>query len=321
MTLAIDINALSKTYRPRPGPPATAVANLSLAIPAGQIVALLGPPGAGKTTLIKLIGGLLRPTAGRIRLHDVDIARSPARAARHVGVMLGRRALQQRHSVWNNLLRCGQLKEWSGSMLTARAEHLLHELNLWEQRASPIHRLGLGVQHHVALACALIADPSIVLLDEPTGDLDDQDAHKLLASSRQLLRTQTVVLATSHPGVAYELCERVVVLRHGQVVTDQPVAELRGLLGQEHYKIRVKGHLSSDWSTWFDDLTVTNLDNGDAILMGPLADQAALHGILARLYALNLPLLGVNHVEPDLDEMCRYLLRVAPRPTEDTDSG
>jgi hypothetical protein len=71
---------------------------------------------------------------------------------------------------------------------------------------------------------------------------------------------------------------------------------------QEYYEIHIKGHLSADWSDWFDGLTVTNLDGGEALISGHIADQAALHGVLARLYSLNLTLLGMRRVVPELGE-------------------
>jgi hypothetical protein len=74
------------------------------------------------------------------------------------------------------------------------------------------------------------------------------------------------------------------------------------MMRQECYEIHIKGHLSAGWSDWFGDLTVTNLDGGEAIISGPIPDQAALHGVLARLYSLNLNLLGVRRVAPDIDE-------------------
>jgi hypothetical protein len=73
---------------------------------------------------------------------------------------------------------------------------------------------------------------------------------------------------------------------------------------QECYEIHVKGHLSGDWSDWFDGLTVTNLDGGEARICGPIPDQAALHGVLARLYALNLVLLGLRWLGPEVGERC-----------------
>jgi hypothetical protein len=71
---------------------------------------------------------------------------------------------------------------------------------------------------------------------------------------------------------------------------------------QEYYEIHIKGHLSGDWSDWFDNLTVANLDGGEALISGPIPDQAALHGVLARVYSLNLTLLGVRRVAPEVGE-------------------
>ncbi|HEU5012988.1 MAG TPA: hypothetical protein VFT66_10635 [Roseiflexaceae bacterium] len=77
-------------------------------------------------------------------------------------------------------------------------------------------------------------------------------------------------------------------------------------MGQECYEIHIKGHVSASWSDWFDGLVVTNLDGGEASISGPISDQAALHGVLARLYSLNLTLLSVRRVRPDGGELMQY---------------
>jgi ABC-2 type transport system ATP-binding protein len=188
-------------------------------------------------------------------------------------------------------------------VLDAAVEQLLHDTNLWASRNTSIRAL-TSVQHRmVMLASAFIADPPIILLDEPTRGLGEAEARAALAAIRQVTRGKTVVLATSHVAIACDLCERMVMLGDGRLVGERMRGDLLGLFRQERYTIRVKGHLGAAWSEWFDGLSVVNEQGGEVVISGPIADQSALHGVLARIHALSLPLLNVSRDEPRLEEV------------------
>jgi ABC-type multidrug transport system ATPase subunit len=244
MSVAIKLDGLSKTHRRRRGrPAAAAVTCLCLSIPAGQVQGLLGHAGAGKTTTLKLIGGMLKPTAGRVLVNGHDVVREPAAARRQVHVALD-----------------------GNSGLTTRV---------------------------------LPAKP-ILLLDEPALGQDPlalKDRLRTLACEHGT----TVVLATQCLDVARGLCDRVAVLSHGRLVAEREARFLDDrFLGREFYQIRVKGYLKGSWSEWFEDLSLTAEGDGEMALSGPIVDQAALHGVLAKLRDLGLPLLSVSRCDLDL---------------------
>ncbi len=308
MSTALTIDSLSKIYRPRRGSTVTAVDRLSLTIPSGQVFGLLGSHGAGKTTVTRLIGGLLRPTAGRIVLHGHDIARDRGLALQQRAILIGMdRHPQGRRSVRKTLLQAGSRINWRPGALVDNVDRTLTDFELWQQRDQPVHLLRPAEQRIVALACAVLANPPILLLDEPTAGLDGADARLVLSALRRAIGVRTVLLATAHVAVACDLCERIALLSSGRLIATQPVQELLDGLRSEQYEIRVKGHLNSAWSEWFDGLTITNAENGEATITGAIPDQAALHGLLARVHALNLPLLGVRPIEPDVDDVFTYL--------------
>jgi ABC-type multidrug transport system ATPase subunit len=244
MSVAIKLDGLSKTHRRRRGrPAAAAVTCLCLSIPAGQVQGLLGHAGAGKTTTLKLIGGMLKPTAGRVLVNGHDVVRESAAARRQVHV-----ALEENPDLY---------------------------------------------------ARALLAKP-ILLLDEPALGPDP-------LALKERLRTlacehgKTVVLATQCLDVARGLCDRVAVLSQGRLVAEREARFLEdGFLGRAFYQIRVKGYLKGSWSEWFEDLALTPAGDGEMVLSGPIVDQAALHGVLARLRDLGLPLLSVSRCDLDL---------------------
>jgi len=160
------------------------------------------------------------------------------------------------------------------------------------------------MQQKVAITCALIADPPVVLLDEPTLGLDVQAARTVKELVRRLAREQgkTVVLTTHQLDMAQELCDRVAIISKGRIIANEPVEELLDLFSEEYYQIRVKGHLPTDTTSYFDGLTIEE-ENGNTILSGPIADQDVLHQILGRLHDLGLPLLSASRAERNLEEV------------------
>lgn len=308
--VAIEIESLSKLYRQRNKAVIHAVEDLNLTVPAGQVFGFLGANGAGKTTTIKMICGVIIPNSGRVRVNGYDVTRNRGMAMRQVGAVLeGTRNVYWRLTAWQNLMYFGQLKGCWGRPLKARAEQLLRELDLWDRRNDTVRTFSRGMQQKVAIASALIADPPIILLDEPTLGLDFQASHTVKEWVVRLAheRGKTVILTTHQLDMAQELCDRVAIMRKGRLLANQPLTELLDLFCREHYQIRIKGAVESYHTACFNGLTV-DTENGDTILTGAIADQATLHQHLARVHDLQLPLLSVTRIEPNLEEVFMQLL-------------
>jgi ABC-2 type transport system ATP-binding protein len=300
----IQLDSLGKTYRSKSGGPVRAVRSVSLSVPEGQVFGFLGPNGAGKTTTIKMICGLVRPTAGQVIINGYDVWRRRSAAVRQLGAVLeGTRNVHWPLSAWDNLIYFGNLKGAGGRHLGARAEQLLRELDLWDRRKDLVRTFSRGMQQKVAIACALIADPPIILLDEPTLGLDVQAARIVKSMVKRLARGQgkTVVLTTHQLDLAEELCDRVAIVNKGRVIANEPVEELLNLFSEEYYQIKVEGCLPGADSR-FDGFHVTE-ENDHTVLTGPIADQEALHAVLDRLRALGLRLLSASRAEPNLEEV------------------
>ncbi len=308
--VAIEIEDLSKTYYKGKKPVVKAVDSLNLSLPAGQVFGFLGANGAGKTTTIKMICGLVIPTTGRVRVNGYDVARERSMAMRQIGAVLeGTRNVYWRLSAWENLMYFGRLKGCRGKALSDHAEQLLRGLDLWERRNDRVRMFSRGMQQKVAIACALVANPPIILLDEPTLGLDVQASRTVRDWIAKLAREQgkTVVLTTHQLDMAQALCDRVAIIRKGHLLADRPLAELLHLFHREYYQIKIQGHLDSERLNWFEGLN-SCAENGDTILSGAITDQDALHRHLTKVRSLSLPLLSVSRMEPNLEDVFTRLV-------------
>jgi ABC-2 type transport system ATP-binding protein len=217
-----------------------AVSHLSLSLHRGEIVALLGPNGAGKTTTLRLLGGVLRPSRGRIELDGVAPidATWPAARAR-IGFLTETPGLWDRLSVEDNLTVYARLYGVSGAR--ARVGELLERFGLGARSGDPAATLSKGMRQKVALARALLHDPPIVLLDEPTAGLDPamtRSVRELVATLRS--EDRAVLLSTHNLDEADRVADRVAVLEQELVALDTP-ARLRERLGPRQIIVTLAG--------------------------------------------------------------------------------
>jgi ABC-2 type transport system ATP-binding protein len=311
---AIELSGLTKRYR-RGKDWFTAVNDVTLTVPAGQVIGLLGPNGAGKTTTIKMACGLILPTAGTIRINGYDIGRQRGSAVRQIGAVLeGSRNVYWPLTAWQNLMYFGRLKGLRGQEIKPRAERLLTGLGLWERRDETVGSYSRGMQQKVAIAAALITDPPILLLDEPTIGLDVEAARTVKDWIAHLAAEEgkTVVLTTHQLPIVQELADRIAVIRNGTVIADLPTAELLARFAEDRFEVRVAGLLHGFAGTLpagaraeADSMT-TRVTLRDA-------DQGRLAGFLGELRAKDIRLLSVTQARPDLEEIFLRLIGTGAR--------
>jgi ABC-2 type transport system ATP-binding protein len=306
---AIAIVHLGKTYQRRHAEPVLAVDDFNLEVPPGQVLGLLGANGAGKTTTIKMTCGLIVPDHGEVHLNGYGVTRKRGQAMRQIGAVLeGTRNIYWRLSAWNNLIYYARLKGVGGKVVNARARRLLTELDLWERKDQPVGEFSRGMQQKVAIACSLIADPPIVLLDEPTLGLDVQAARTVKQWIRRLSKEEgkTVVLTTHQLDMAEELCDRVAIMRTGKLIADQSTAALLQLFQGDHYQFQLDAALDSrhldGLASRLAGLRVLHV-NGHTTLSGPIANQNELMAVIGALHESGAPLLRVEKAEPTLEEV------------------
>ncbi len=314
MKAAIEIESLSKTFRSRGGNEIEAVSRLDLTVEPGQVFGFLGSNGAGKTTTLKMACGLVMPTTGTVRLNGFDVGRQRGQAMRQIGAVLeGTRNVYWRMNAWQNLLYFGRIKGISSSRsLKTRAEQLLRELDLWERRKDPVGEFSRGMQQKVAIAAALIADPPIVLLDEPVLGLDVQASRTVQDWIVELAkeRGKTVVLTTHQLDMAENLCDRVAIMSRGRLLAHRPTGELLDLFRREFYQLRLRGVDAEEKGGAFPGFTASQ-ENGHTVLSGEVGDDLSVYELVERARLAGMDLISVSPAEPNLEEIFVELIERA----------
>jgi lipooligosaccharide transport system ATP-binding protein len=204
-----------------------AVRGISFEVRAGECFGFLGPNGAGKTTTMKMIYCAARPTEGVLRVFGLDVRHHPRRIKQRIGVVHQATTLDEALTVRENLLVYGRYYGLSWAEAARRAEELLRFVELQHRAHERIPRLSGGTQRRLMIARALISDPSLLILDEPTTGLDPQARHAVWERLRQLKRAGiTQILTTHYMEEAEQLCDRVAIVDGGRIVAEGPPREL-----------------------------------------------------------------------------------------------
>ncbi|WP_081972751.1 ABC transporter ATP-binding protein [Leptolyngbya sp. KIOST-1] len=243
-SIVLDTRDLAKTYG-RGKQRFEAVNQVSLTLRQGEVLAFLGPNGAGKTTTIKMIAGLVRPTHGRVIVAGEDPHRQ-SRALRHIGAVLeGNRNLYWRLTPAENLDYFGVLRQVPRQVAHRRGLELLARFGLEEKRHTPVQKLSRGMQQKVAIAVALIHNPRLLLLDEPTLGLDVEASEMVKALVRQIAQEGRAILLTTHQlDVAEALSDRVAIIRRGRIIAEQSTEALLREFSSSTYHLEVENDLS-----------------------------------------------------------------------------
>ena len=228
------------------------VAGVSFELQPGECFGLLGPNGAGKTTTLRLCLGLVDPDEGEITLLGHDVPRDARRARIKVGVVPQIDNLDPDFTVAQNLLVYGRYFGLSDSITRARIPDLLEFAGLGQRGDSKIQTLSGGMKRRLTLARALINDPDLIFMDEPTTGLDPQARHLIWDRLRQLLtQSKTILLTTHFMDEAERLCDRLTILDHGKVITQGPPRDLVA----QHIEPQVVEVYGEGLQTWVANAT------------------------------------------------------------------
>ncbi|MBN2028381.1 MAG: ATP-binding cassette domain-containing protein [Actinobacteria bacterium] len=216
---AIEIKGLRKSYGDL-----MAVDGISLQVEPGELFGFLGPNGAGKTTTVNILTGVSLPTAGSATIHGHDVVRDSFRAKENLNVVPEVSNAYNEYTAWKNLMFTGALYGVPRKETARRAEELLRTFDLYEKRGAKVKGFSQGMRRKLVIAMALINEPRVLFMDEPTTGLDVQSVITIRDMVRGLNRKGITVFLTTHNLVeANLLCDRVAIINHGKIVaTDTP---------------------------------------------------------------------------------------------------
>ncbi|MCC3159354.1 gliding motility-associated ABC transporter ATP-binding subunit GldA [Hymenobacter sp. 15J16-1T3B] len=220
----VEIQHLTKLFGPQ-----AAVNDISFTAGRGEILGFLGPNGAGKSTTMKIATGYLPPSSGTVRVADFDVVEQPLEVRRRVGYLPEHNPLYLDMYVHEYLDFIGRVHGLGGSTLRNRVRELVGRVGLTREQNKQIGALSKGYRQRVGLAQALVHDPQVLILDEPTTGLDPNQIGEIRTLIRELGQDKTVIFSTHILPEVQALCDRVVIISRGQLVADAPVRELSGL--------------------------------------------------------------------------------------------
>src|SRR4030042_757837 len=216
---------LTKYYGLKP-----AVRNVSFRIEKGEIVGFLGPNGAGKTTIVRILTCFLQPTSGKILVDGLNGQTHSLEVRKKIGFLPETVPLYDELTVKQFLAFSGTIKGLSGSPLTGEIDRVVSDCGLAEHRERRIRHLSKGLKQRVGLAQALINNPPIVILDEPTTGLDPAQIVEVRQLIKDLAGQRTVLLRTPILPEVSQICERVIIVNQGRVVAEDTPSNLTGQL-------------------------------------------------------------------------------------------
>jgi len=227
MTAMIEVTALTKRYRDR-----IAVDDLTFSVPEGEILGFLGPNGAGKSTTMKILTGFLPATSGTVKVAGFDVFEEPYEVKRRIGYLPETPPLYPEMTVKAYLRFVASIKGVRRGQMAAELERVAHIAGVGDVMERLIQNLSKGYRQRVGIAQAMLADPPVLILDEPTEGLDPGQRAEMRSVIKGLAGKHTVILSTHILSEVTLTCEKVLILNQGRMVAFDEIRNLAHALGQ-----------------------------------------------------------------------------------------
>jgi ABC-2 type transport system ATP-binding protein len=301
---AIDVRGLCKHFGSL-----TAVENLSFSVAPSEVFGLLGPNGAGKTTTVRMLSGLLAPSAGDAAICGLDVRNNSDSVRAKIGLLTEQPGLYERLTARENLEFFIRLYEIPFSEAWSRAQHYLMRFGLAGREDEPCGQLSKGMRQKLAIIRAIVHDPPVIFLDEPTSGLDPEAAHNVRAVIAELAEEgRTIVLCSHNLSEVERLCKRVAIIR-GKILASGSLRDLR----REGLGLEVR--LSEDAERWRQALASLPFANHAAAqgnyLRLVLDTQEQVADVVASLVSKGARIYAVAQRERPLEEIYLELIRTS----------
>lgn len=302
---AIQINDLHKYYDD-----VKAVEGVSLQIEAGSVFSLLGPNGAGKSTTISVIAGLLRPNQGEATILGHSITKEPQKAKEHIGVVPQEIALYEDLTARENLVFWARMYGLRGAELKERVDAILELIELADRQHSKVEKYSGGMKRRLNIGVALLHEPDIVIMDEPTVGIDPQSRRKILDSVLALNEEGMTVLYTTHyMEEAQELSDRIAIIDHGKVIAEGSHEELVKIVGElDRIELTFSTEITEKLDAWksLPGVHAVTPDTNAATLLVEDSDLVLPH-LFEAAAKDHLRITSVNVHEPNLETVFLHL--------------
>ncbi len=292
-----------------------AVDNIDLSVSRGEVVGFLGPNGAGKSTTMKMLTGFLEPDNGQIFINNINLKSDPLKAKEYIGYLPEGAPSYSDMIVADFLSFIGKMRGLSHNSLSNRLEEMANQINLKEMWNRPIETLSKGFKRRVGIAQALIHDPDILILDEPTDGLDPNQKHEMRNLIKRISTNKAIVISTHILEEVEAVCSRTVIIANGKLLANDTPKNLENkFLNKNTLSIEVSNKINNVISKdiksliKYDDVKIQKIDTlTHTILVSDNKKVPSLNTVLKQINKLKLDVIEVNFQKISLEENFRTI--------------
>ena len=292
-----------------------AVDNIDLSVSRGEVVGFLGPNGAGKSTTMKMLTGFLEPDNGEIFINNINLKSDPLKAKEYIGYLPEGAPSYSDMIVADFLSFIGKMRGLSHNYLSNRLEEMANQINLKEMWNRPIETLSKGFKRRVGIAQALIHDPDILILDEPTDGLDPNQKHEMRNLIKRISSNKAIVISTHILEEVEAVCSRAVIIANGKLLANDTPKNLENkFLNKNTLSIKVSNKINNFVSKdiksliKYDDVKIQKTDiSGHTILVSDNKKVPNLNTVLKQINKLKLDVIEANFQKVSLEEIFRKI--------------
>ncbi len=292
-----------------------AVDNIDLSVSRGEVVGFLGPNGAGKSTTMKMLTGFLEPDNGEIFINNINLKSDPLKAKEYIGYLPEGAPSYLDMIVADFLSFIGKMRGLNDNSLSNRLEEMANQINLKEMWNRPIETLSKGFKRRVGIAQALIHDPDILILDEPTDGLDPNQKHEMRNLIKRISTNKAIVISTHILEEVEAVCSRAVIISNGKLLANDTPKNLENkFLNKNTLSIKVSNKINNVFSKEiksllkYDDVKIQKTDiSTHTLLVSDSKKNPNLNTVLKQISKLKLDVIEANFQKVSLEEIFRTI--------------
>ena len=292
-----------------------AVDNVDLEVSRGEVIGFLGPNGAGKSTTMKILTGFLEPDSGDILINNIDLKSDPLKAKEFIGYLPEGAPSYSDMNVLEFLTFVGKMRGLNSNLLTTRLDQMANQISLKEVWNKPIETLSKGFKRRVGIAQALIHDPDILVLDEPTDGLDPNQKHEMRNLIKNISKNKAIVISTHILEEVEAVCSRAMIIANGKLLVNETPANLeKQFTNKDIISIKVANKIDNilaknlKSSINYSDVKIEKVNKDtNKILVSDNKKTLDLNTVLKQVYKFKLNVIEASFIKSNLEEIFRKI--------------